>query len=139
MQVSADIASSGQPTEEQFKFIAQQHYNVVINLAMPDSTNAIAEEGSIVAALGLHYEHIPVPFNAPASHHLKTFFDTMEAYVGQKIWVHCALNYRASAFLYLYQRCVKGNTHEQAKTVMLPTWKPDKVWSEFMRQPIGEL
>jgi hypothetical protein len=37
----------------------------VINLAMPNSENAIPEEGYIVTARSMTYVHIPVPFDAP--------------------------------------------------------------------------
>ena len=43
IQVSDRIASSGQPEDHQFKTIAQAKYQVVINLAMPNSGNAIPE------------------------------------------------------------------------------------------------
>ena len=50
IRISDRIASSGQPEEQQFKDIAQAGFQVVINLAMPNSDNAIPEEGYIVTA-----------------------------------------------------------------------------------------
>ena len=41
-QLTANIASSGQPREDQFKAIAEAGYDIVINLAMPDSDHAMA-------------------------------------------------------------------------------------------------
>lgn len=71
MLVTDRIASSGQPDEMQFKDIAQAGYEVVINLAMPNSENAIPEEGYIVTAREMQYIHIPVPFEAPSSESFK--------------------------------------------------------------------
>ena len=132
IKVSERIASSGQPNREQFKSIAEEKYQVVINLAMPNSDNAIPEEGNIVAALEMIYVHIPVPFDAPNVNHLHTFIKVMDAFTNQKVWVHCVANYRASAFLYLYQRLICGATPEDAKKIMLPSWKPNEVWQNFM-------
>ena len=40
-KVSENIATSGQPTEQQFSEIAESGYTVVINLALPTSIHAI--------------------------------------------------------------------------------------------------
>ena len=132
MRVSDRIASSGQPEGSQFKAIAEAGFQVVINLAMPDSDNAIPEERNIVAAHKMSYVHIPVPFDAPSAVHLRKFIRVMAAYADRKVWVHCALNYRVSAFLYQYQRLVHGVSPEEAVAVMLPSWQPDDIWRRFM-------
>jgi protein tyrosine phosphatase (PTP) superfamily phosphohydrolase (DUF442 family) len=130
--VSDQIASSGQPQKYEFKDIAQAGYQVVINLAMPDSDKSIPEEGSLVTAENMSYVHIPVPFEAPSAEHLTTFLGVMKAYSDNKVWVHCAVNKRVSAFLYQYQRLVCGQTKEQAAKVMLPDWEPNEIWKQFM-------
>jgi protein tyrosine phosphatase (PTP) superfamily phosphohydrolase (DUF442 family) len=132
LQISENITSSGQPDAAEFRDIARAGYDVVVNLAMPDSDFAIPEEGNLVAAAGMSYVHIPVPFEAPTADHLRQFVKVIQIYSTQKIWVHCALNYRVSAFLYQYQRLVNGLPHEAAKKVMLETWQPDEVWQTFM-------
>lgn len=137
--MSPSIASSGQPGRQQFSFIANGGYRTVINLAMPDSDNAIADEGNIVASLGMSYVHIPVPFDAPQIFQLRTFFNYMQAIINQKVWVHCALNYRVSAFLYLYYRLVRGLPEEEAIKVMLPGWEPDEVWLIFIDTAVNNL
>jgi protein tyrosine phosphatase (PTP) superfamily phosphohydrolase (DUF442 family) len=132
IDISDRIASSGQPEEMQFKDIAQAGYEVVINLAMPNSENIIPEEGYIVAALKMKYIHIPVPFEKPTSEHLNDFISIMKAFKEKKVWVHCVVNYRASAFLYLYMLLVENATIEEASKVILKTWKPNNIWKNFM-------
>ena len=139
LQVSERIASSGQPEGRQFKDIADAGYTVVINLAMPDSDNAIPEESDIVTSLNMAYVHIPVPFEAPDVAHLRAFLETMNRYSENKVWVHCVVNYRVSAFLYQYQRIVHGEQPEQASKVMLASWEPDDVWQRFMAIPGDEI
>lgn len=133
MQVTQDIASSGQPGRGQFHDIAASGYRAVINLAMPTSDNAIADEDRVVDSLGMQYIHIPVPFEAPTAAHLGQFIAAMQALRGQKVWVHCALNYRASAFLYQYFRLALGWPAAEAQKALLPGWQPDEVWLDFMR------
>lgn len=132
LQITDRIASSGQPEKHQFKSIANTGYQLVINLAMPDSNNAIPEEGQFVTALNMTYVHIPVPFDAPNIDHLRKFINVMTAFSDQKKWVHCAANYRASAFLFQYERVVLGLSVDQAKRVLLPSWQPDEAWQRFM-------
>ncbi len=139
LQVSDRIASSGQPKEHQFKSIAKANYQLVINLAMPNSENAIPEEGNIVTAHKMAYVHIPVPFDAPHIDQLRKFIKVMAAFSDDKVWVHCVLNYRVSAFLYHYQRLVQGATDELAKRVVLPSWQPNEVWQRFMAIPRDEI
>jgi protein tyrosine phosphatase (PTP) superfamily phosphohydrolase (DUF442 family) len=132
IHLSEKIASSGQPEAHEFMGIAKAGYKLVVNLAMPDSDFAIQEEESIVTALGMSYVHIPVPFEAPTAEHLRQFLKVMQACSDQKVWVHCALNYRVSAFLYQYQRLVNGLPDEEAKKAMLETWEPDETWRAFI-------
>jgi protein tyrosine phosphatase (PTP) superfamily phosphohydrolase (DUF442 family) len=138
VQLTNDIATSGQPTEEQFSQIAESGHDVVINLALVDSNGAIPNEGSIVASLGMSYVHVPVPFDHPTPEHLRLFFRVMEVFSGKRIWVHCAMNYRVSAFLYHYLRKVRKLGESEARSPIFDIWTPDNVWREFMRlDPIG--
>jgi protein tyrosine phosphatase (PTP) superfamily phosphohydrolase (DUF442 family) len=131
IRVSDRLSSSGQPDEDGFRCIAAAGFSAVVNLAMPDSDGAIAEEGSIVTTLGMTYHHIPVPFDAPKNSHLTQFFGLMDALEDETVWVHCVVNYRVSAFLYLYRRW-KGLSEDEARLAMLPDWQPDRTWQDFM-------
>lgn len=133
IRVSELIASSGQPEDDQFKEISTAGYEVVINLAMPNSENAIPEEGNIVTALKMIYVQIPVPFDAPDIKHLRYFIKVMNVLSEHKIWIHCVLNYRVSAFLYQYWKIVHAAPIDEARKVMLASWEPDEVWQCFMR------
>ncbi len=132
IQISERLASSGQPADDEFKSIADAGFQIVINLAMPNSANAIPDEGSIVTSYEMTYMHLPVPFERPTAQQLKTFMKLVDVFADQKIWIHCVVNHRVSAFLYQYHRLALGATHEEAKKVMLPSWKPNDVWRRFM-------
>jgi hypothetical protein len=92
-----------------------------IRLYLPD-------EAASVRALGLEYVHIPVQFGAPTESDLERFFEAMEQYATERIWVHCAANMRVSAFLGLRQ----GWPEPQAFALMHEIWQPDPVWSKFI-------
>ena len=133
-QITENVGTSGQPTREQFTGIAAAGYEAVINLAMHNSENSIPEEGSIVTALGMTYIHLPVPFEHPTPDHLKKFVGIMRALEGKKVWVHCVVNKRVSAFMYHYLTKVKGLDEESSTSPILREWEADMsdAWKRFM-------
>src|SRR5579864_3774719 len=95
--IDEKLGTSGQPDEGQFRAIREAGYEAVINLALPTSDNALANEGSIVTGLGMAYVHIPVDFKAPTSRDFHAFTCVMDAFAGRRVFVHCAANMRVSA------------------------------------------
>ena len=133
-QLTDRIASAGQPVADQFSEIQKAGYAVVINLAMSDAMNAVPAEEKIVSSLGLTHIHIPVPFDDPNSSHVRAFFGVMDAFRNEKVFVHCALNLRVSAFLYLYLTIRCGLPPEEAATPFLREWRPkmDEKWQKIV-------
>lgn len=126
------ICTSGQPSPNQFTEIAEAGFTSVINLAMPDSTNALPDEGGFVTEAEMNYFHIPVPFDAPTRQHLSLFLKLVKTLEKDRIWIHCALNWRVSAFMLHYQRGTLGLS-EPERVPMLESWKPDEIWQEFLQ------
>ena len=133
-QLTPQVGTSGQPTVEQFAEVAALGYDAVVNLAMPDSDNAVADEGGIVTTLGMSYFHIPVPFDKPTADQLRQFSGLMDVLEGSKVLVHCAVNARVSAFMYQYLTLCKNQSAEQSTTPLLQKWLPqmDDTWKDFL-------
>jgi len=134
VQLTDDVGTSGQPSREQFQTIASGGFRAVVNLALPSSDHAIPDEGSVVTGLGMSYIHIPVDFAKPTVDDLKTFIGTMEALKGRKVWVHCVVNARVSAFMYLYLKHIRQLDEAAARSPVLERWKPqmDETWTRFL-------
>lgn len=132
--IAPSIATSGQPTRDQIAEIAAAGYRVLINLALASSDHAIADEGSHAASLGMRFVHIPVAFDAPSLDDLKHFIGVMDAFKDNKVWVHCVVNARVSAFTYLYLKHVCGVPEDQARSPVLDAWAPgmDDIWKDFL-------
>src|SRR5262245_19487373 len=81
--VGDQLGTAGQPTQEQFRMVRAAGFEVVINLALPTSDNALANEGSVVTGLGMSYVHIPVEFKAPTAEDFQAFCRVMEAFAGR--------------------------------------------------------
>ncbi len=133
-QISDRLATSGQPTKEQFNLIAKSRYQIIINLAMSTSTNALANEGVIVTDLGMVYIQIPVVWEHPKLEDVKLFFQTMRSLEDYHVWVHCAKNMRVSCFVYLWQKYVLQLSEAEARSTMERIWQPTGVWQELIEQ-----
>ena len=132
-QITPRIGTAGHPNPEDFSAIAAAGYEVVINLAMHDADDAIADEGRLVSAAGMSYIHLPVPWEAPTAAHLKQFCRLMDALDDKKILVHCQVNARVSAFMLKYLT-FKGVSEADATTPLMVKWKPqmDDIWKAFL-------
>lgn len=132
--INHSLATSGQPTPEQFSEIAKAGYRAIINLAVSTSTNALENEGAIVTDLGMVYIQIPVVWEDPKVEDVKLFFKMMDLLKGDRVWVHCAKNMRVSCFIYLWQKHILQLPEAEAKQPMDRIWQPTGVWQQLIQQ-----
>lgn len=132
IQLTDRIATAGQPGPEDFRNISQAGYSHIINLGMPDHPHAVADEAEIVANLGMNYHTIPVPFDSPQPSHVLAFCELMHSLKSSAVFVHCIMNFRASAFLFLYLKHIEGLPEHMARSVMFDHWTPDATWQDLL-------
>ncbi len=130
LEISPLLGTAGQPAREQFTAIKEAGYDVVINL-LP-SPNTLPDEQALVTGLGLDYINIPVIWQQPTPANLDDFFQAMRANQGRKVFVHCAMNMRVSAFVYLYRVLVQSEPAETAEHSLKAIWEPDPTWQAFI-------
>ena len=131
--VGDKLGTAGQPTQAQLQMIKDNGFEAVINLALPTSDNAIANEGSLVASLGMSYVHISVDFKAPTARDFRAFSGVMEAFDDRRVFVHCAANMRVSAFVFLYRVLCERVAVQEAERDLHAIWQPEEVWSRFIQ------
>jgi protein tyrosine phosphatase (PTP) superfamily phosphohydrolase (DUF442 family) len=136
LPISDQIATAGQPTVEQFQAIQAAGYQVVVNLAAPSSTNWIANEKEIVESLGMQYIGIPVIWEEPTLENLQEFFGVLNENTETPVFVHCAMNMRVSAFVYLYRRG-QGVEDAIAQADLAKIWTPNEVWTQFIQTALS--
>lgn len=130
------IATSGMPQPDHFAAMRAAGFEIVINLAMPTSDNAMSNEGELVSEQGMTYVHIPVNFERPAPEDFKKFQRVMDIFADRKVFVHCAANMRVSAFMYVYRVKKDPNCAAQASSDMRKIWQPDGVWHDFIEAQV---
>lgn len=136
-RISPEIATSGQPTVEQFAEIAAQGIQFVINLGLANADYSLPDERGIVESLGMGYEHIPVQWQNPTVENFQDFLASMRRNQTQKRLVHCAKNMRVSCFMALYHVLEDQWTPEQA-IADIQIWVPNEVWQGFMAQVLAQ-
>lgn len=141
VQLTPRVATSGQPTAEQFEDIARAGYRAVVNLALSNSDNAIADEGGVATKLRMAHFHIPVLWEAPTVDDLRTFIGVMRAIEDRPVWVHCAMNLRVSAFMYHYLRHEVGLPEAEARSPVIARWEKrmDDTWKRFLALTAEEI
>lgn len=135
-QVFDWLWTSGQISAKDIEQLSALGIEVVVNLAPPTSANALPGEAERVTRHGMTYIQIPVPWENPELSQLDQFFGIMRLCENRKVWVHCARNFRVSAFIYLYRRLCRGESGETASQPMQKVWAPNDVWQTFISQAL---
>jgi protein tyrosine phosphatase (PTP) superfamily phosphohydrolase (DUF442 family) len=137
LQISDRLLTAGQPTPDELRQAAAEGWEVVINLARPDSDGAFEGEGDLCRSLGMEYVSIPVVWENPTAGDLSLFFAAMERHREKKILAHCAFNMRVSAFVFLYRVLKLGVAEDTAREDLLSIWQPEGVWAQFIEDHLA--
>jgi uncharacterized protein (TIGR01244 family) len=133
-EIDPSLATAGQPSADQIRAVRGGGYQTVINLLPAEDRRALPKERELVEAEGLRYHHLPVVWEAPTAQDFAQFCQLMEAEAGRRVFVHCAMNMRVSAFVFLYRVLKLGVPREVAEKDLLAVWQPDAVWKEFIEE-----
>ncbi len=137
LPISTQLATSGQPTTNQFSAIQRAGYSIIINLAPANVENALPNEAAVVASLGMDYINIPVNFSHPRQQDFEKFVSLLQRHSHQKIWVHCAANMRVSCFIFKYRTAILGTNQNHAQADLRKIWQPNAVWKRFIAKPVS--
>ena len=138
LRVENWLHTSGQPTEEQLGCLSKYGIEYVVNLALPTSDNAVPREAEILGNQGIVYLNIPVDFKEPKEGQLDLFVSFMNSIKGKNTLVHCAYNFRVSAFVFLFRVNCLGMEVADAEPMLHELWVPSDVWGEFISRFAGK-
>lgn len=133
-EINPQLSTAGVISAEQLTELGTEGYEAVINLLPKDSPYAVPGEAETVTGQGIDYTYIPVDFAAPTAEDFEQFVSAMQANGERKLMVHCAANYRVSAFYGIYGVKHLGWSVEQAYEFIAAIFdlseKP--VWKRFV-------
>lgn len=133
LPVTPLVATSGQPSEAQLVEIAEGGFSMLINLGLLDPKYCLPDEAGAVVRAGMAYRHIPVVFGEPRFSDFERFVAVMDE-ATRPTFVHCAMNWRVSAFIALYGELRWSWSRETADAHVRKLWQPDAVWSRFIAE-----
>jgi uncharacterized protein (TIGR01244 family) len=136
-RIDPSTTTSGRIEDRDVARLAAIGVRHVINLALDDHPEALADEGAKLAAAGIGYTHIPVPFDAPTRAQFEAFETALDGAPGP-VHVHCIMNWRVSAFFYRRHRA-QGMSDQEASAMLQSQWDPRHsddpraaIWTEFI-------
>jgi protein tyrosine phosphatase (PTP) superfamily phosphohydrolase (DUF442 family) len=134
IQVNDQIITAGQPSADQLRSAAAEGFITVINLATTPSTPALEDEAGLVRSLGLNYYHIPVEWENPKDSDFAAFEGVMAQIPAGKTLIHCAANFRVTAFYSLYAQKHLGWSEARAEAFRAVIWRGSHypIWEQFI-------
>ena len=137
-EYSEQFASSGQPSKRQLQAIKDAGYERIIYIAFTSSGKAYDDEDERVKELGMDYIQIPVDWEAPTRSDFYAFAGVMQTGPTQKTLLHCQVNFRASAFSFLYRVVYDDVPVAEAKADMNTVWEPNETWVRLIFDVLEE-
>lgn len=133
-EIDACISTAGMVSAEQLACLRAEGYEAVINLLPEENQYALKGERAIVENQGVSYCQIPVDFDAPTRENYEAFCAAMANLQGRKTLVHCAANYRVTAFFAIYAHEKLGWSRQQALELIASIWRPleHPQWQTFI-------
>lgn len=135
IKVNDQLITGGQPTADQLIEAASEGFATVINLATVDPRYSLEDEAGLVDSLGMLYYHIPVEWENPKEADFTAFEEILAHLPPGKTLIHCAANYRVTAFYSLYAQKHLGWSPEQAEHFRAQIWREGNhpVWEGFIK------
>lgn len=137
-EYSDSLSSSGQPTKGQLQDAWVGGFERVIYLAFSDHDTSLENEDRIAKELGMEYINIPVNWGSPTASDFDLFAGVMQSSPDKRTLVHCQVNFRASAFSFLYRVIYEGVPIAKAKADMNSVWTPNSTWTRFVHDVLGQ-
>ncbi len=101
-EVDSLISCSGTFKSLNWRSLADEGYDLVINLLPERHKYAAFNEKKAIGELGIKYIFIPVDWENPLNSDYDSFESAMKLNKDKKIHIHCAANYRATGFYAIY-------------------------------------
>ena len=137
-RINASLTTSGVVGEDNLKALGAEGYALVINLLPDDSEYAVPGESEILRGQGIDYIHIPVDFGNPTMADFHEFAAALDGAGAGKVHIHCAANYRVSAFYSSYARIKGTMSEDKASELIGSLWDPaeNHPWQAFIRDVV---
>ncbi len=133
--ISEKLHTCGQITGDALDVLKEEGVKAIISVNAEDF-GAIESLKRQARGQGISFVNVPVSWDEPTIESLEDFFEAMDKYKEVEILVHCQLNWRASAFVYLYRTIRLKEPKKEASKALKKIWNPEKyeAWDAFFEK-----
>ena len=136
VEISSRLVTSGQPSAEALAGLKALGFDAVIYLAPPTVSDAVRDEQNIVTRQGLTFINIPIKFENPTEADFETFASVLAGLATRRVLVHCQINFRASAMVFLYRAINLKEEPRVAYESVAGVWSPDGRWRRLIEDQL---
>lgn len=138
-QVNGLVSCSGTLQKVDLQSLSDAAYQSVINLLPDDNEYVIDGEKEKFENMGIQYVYIPVEWNEPKQSDFDAFAAAMDEFKDRKLHIHCAANYRVTAFYAIYAFKTLGWSQAESREFIATIWQLSDypVWNKFVSGYIG--
>jgi len=140
-KVNGLVTCSGTLKGVNLQSLSDEGYEVVINLLPDESEYAVKGEKGDFERSGVRYVYIPVEWDKPKYSDFEAFEAEMNAITGKKVHIHCAANFRVSAFYSIYAFKNLGWSKTEAEEFISSIWQLAEYpgWSSFVSHYVNTM
>ncbi len=133
-EVNELVSCSGTLKKVRLQSFLDEGYFAVINLLPDESEYAVEEEKNELEKLGIHYIYIPIDWDKPINADFDLFELTLDGIKGKKVHIHCAANFRVTAFYAIYAYKKLDWTSIRVNKFIGSIWQLSEypVWDKFV-------
>lgn len=133
--ISESLHTCGQITGDALDVLEKEGVKAIISVNAEDF-GAIENLKRQARGQGISFVNVPVSWEEPTIASLEDFFEAMDKYKEVEVLVHCQLNWRASAFVYLYRTIRLKESKKEASKALKKIWNPEKyeAWDAFFKE-----
>lgn len=135
--IGPQLVTSGQPTPAALRLLGRQGFQAVVFLAPWSSPDAVPDEPQILAAQGIAFRHIPIPFGQPEEAHVRAVSEALAGFAGRKVLVHCQVNMRASSMVFLHRVLTERQEPALAYEAVAAVWSPQGPWKALIQAQLA--
>lgn len=133
--ISEKLHTCGQITGDALDVLKKEGVKAIISVNA-EEFGAIESLKREARGQGIDFVNIPVSWEEPTIASLEDFFVAMDKYKEVELLVHCQLNWRASAYVYLYRTIRLKEPKKEAQKALRKIWNPEKydAWNAFFKR-----
>ncbi|MBI9071028.1 MAG: protein tyrosine phosphatase family protein [Melioribacteraceae bacterium] len=132
------ISIAGQPGKTEFKTVAANKFDLVINIRTDEEMDSLFDEKNIVESLGMKYFQINMSLDNPREDSFHRFYELLTQHNGKKIFIHCKANKRVSAFTAAYLIIKNKISEPDGFNLIYNIWEPTDNWLKFIEDRIKQ-